>query len=338
MPISTSTRPRVTVLGSGVVGLTCALDLSKTCDVTIVARNMPGDPPSLGWASPWAGAMWFGVDGSTPAQAKMQKQSFEKFWEMAETMPETSVKRMDVYDYQDAHANPDNEGLWYTFMPNFRYLKPEEIKHGVGSGMFYTSIVVNPAVYLPWLRSQCESAGVTFIRQDVTSLRHASQLAPCDVIVNASGNGAKFLVDVNDETCQMVRGQVILVKSTAKEVHIRHGENYTYVLPRGDGTAILGGIKEFHDVEPAPKEWLRRAIHERCHELLPEHVPAKFEDLEIIRDQVGFRPEREDRVRVEKEVLPSGIKTVHAYGLTGGGYVYSWGMASAVTKLVESFL
>jgi D-amino-acid oxidase len=60
--------------------------------VTIVARNMPGDPPSLGWASPWAGAMWFGVDGSTPAQEKMQRESFQRLWQLAEEAPESSVR------------------------------------------------------------------------------------------------------------------------------------------------------------------------------------------------------------------------------------------------------
>lgn len=61
-------------------------------DVTIVARNMPGDPPSLAWASPWAGAIFLGVDGCTPEQAKMQADSFERLWQLAEESPESSVR------------------------------------------------------------------------------------------------------------------------------------------------------------------------------------------------------------------------------------------------------
>ncbi|RSH87145.1 hypothetical protein EHS25_003636 [Saitozyma podzolica] len=297
MPISTSIKPRVTVLGSGVVGLTCALDLSKDYDVTIVARNMPGDPPSLGWASPWAGAMWFGVDGSTPAQEKMQRESFQRLWQLAEEAPESSVR--------------------------FRELDKSEIKHGVGSGVFYTSVVVTPDVYLPWLRAKLESAGVRFLRAEVPSLAAAAKLAPCDLVVNASGNGARFLLDVADEKCVQVRGQTMLVKCDAPEVHIRHAlrwDEYTYVLPRGDGTAILGGIKEFGNIEPGINEQLKRSIHQRCHAMLPAHVPAKFEDLEIVRDLVGIRPEREGGVRVELEDM-AGLKVVHA---------------AAVKKLVDS--
>jgi glycine/D-amino acid oxidase-like deaminating enzyme len=225
-----------------------------------------------------------------------------------------------------------------------------------------TSVVVTPDVYLPWLRAKLESAGVRFLRAEVPSLAAAAKLAPCDLIVNASGNGARFLLDVADEKCVQVRGQTMLVKCGAPEVHIRHAlrwDEYTYVLPRGDGTAILGGIKEFGNIDPGINDQLKRSvsvrvrrdpsfapvprradspqIHKRCHAMLPAHVPAKFEDLEIVRDLVGIRPEREGGVRVELEDM-GGLKVVHAYGLTGGGYVYSYGMSAAVKKLADSAL
>jgi D-amino-acid oxidase len=54
-----------------------------------------------------------------------------------------------------------------------------------------------------------------------------------------------------------------------------------------------------------------------------------------VRDLVGIRPEREGGVRVELEDM-AGLKVVHAYGLTGGGYVYSYGISAAVKKLADS--
>jgi glycine/D-amino acid oxidase-like deaminating enzyme len=45
--------PAVTILGAGVFGLSVAHALPRAYDVTIVARDMPGDPDSLDWASPW---------------------------------------------------------------------------------------------------------------------------------------------------------------------------------------------------------------------------------------------------------------------------------------------
>lgn len=56
----------------------------------------------------------------------------------------------------------------------------------------------------------------------------------------------------------------------------------------------------------------------------------------MLRDIVGIRPQREGGVRIEKEVL-GGQKVVHAYGVAGGGYIFSWGLARKVCHLVEEF-
>lgn len=60
-------------------------------------------------------------------------------------------------------------------------------------------------------------------------------------------------------------------------------------------------------------------------------------DFDIIRDNVGIRPGRPSGVRVEKELV-DGQQIVHAYGTGGGGYVFSYGLARAVAKLVNDFL
>lgn len=66
--------------------------LSRSHDVTIVARDLPGDGDSVGWASPWAGACFLGLDGSTPKEQKMQRDSFAFLWALAATNPESSVR------------------------------------------------------------------------------------------------------------------------------------------------------------------------------------------------------------------------------------------------------
>lgn len=53
---------------------------------------------------------------------------------------------------------------------------------------------------------------------------------------------------MNNQNCEIVRGQVPVVKCEAKKVHRRHGEQYTY---RGnDVTAVLKGIKETVSLRP----------------------------------------------------------------------------------------
>lgn len=108
------------------------------------------------------------------------------------------------------------------------------------------TVVINPNVFLPWLSKRLENQGVVFRRQDIQSLSDLKYLNH-DVLVNATGCGSRFLRDVSDDNVQEVRGQTILVKTSFDKVVMRHGKAYTYVIPRLDGTAILGGIKQVNN-------------------------------------------------------------------------------------------
>lgn len=98
-------------------------------------------------------------------------------------------------------------------------------------------------MFLPWLRKRLENSGVKFQRRALNSLSDLKGEGH-DVLVNATGFGAKFLSDVQDQDVQQIRGQTILVKTDFKKIVMRHGKDYTYVMPRLDGTAILGGVKQ----------------------------------------------------------------------------------------------
>lgn len=108
------------------------------------------------------------------------------------------------------------------------------------------TIVLTPAVFLPWMAKKLRESGVTFMRKSVDSLAELKGHGH-DVLVNATGCGSKFLRDVADGALQEVRGQTILVKTGFDKIVMRHGKDYTYVIPRLDGTAILGGIKQVNN-------------------------------------------------------------------------------------------
>lgn len=98
---------------------------------------------------------------------------------------------------------------------------------------------------LPWLREKLERSGVRFKRVQVDSLGDLRCMGH-EILVNCSGCGARFLADVKDDQMKLVRGQTVLVKTSYDKVFIRRGiTDYTYALGRGDGTAILGGIKNW---------------------------------------------------------------------------------------------
>lgn len=81
--------------------------LSRSHDVTIVARDIPGDSDNQRWASPWAGACFLGLDGSTRAEQKMQRDSFAFLWSLAASNPESSVRvRGKLMHFTRSSFNP----------------------------------------------------------------------------------------------------------------------------------------------------------------------------------------------------------------------------------------
>lgn len=78
-------------------------------------------------------------------------------------------------------------------------------------------------------------------------------------------------------------------------------------------------------------------IVSRVHQDLPSIFPPKLADYQIVGHNVGIRPARANGLRVDKEVL-DGEQVVHAYGVAGGGYVFSFGVARAARDLVDDFV
>jgi len=67
------------------------------------------------------------------------------------------------------------------------------------SGVEFETVIVNPEVYLPWIKSELESRGVRFVRRRVKSLDEACGLAgESGVVINATGLGE---LHNNSERC-----------------------------------------------------------------------------------------------------------------------------------------
>ncbi|KAI0188259.1 nucleotide-binding domain-containing protein [Astrocystis sublimbata] len=325
---------KITIVGAGISGLSIAAILPKHYDITIISRNLPGDPDSQEWASPWAGAIWLGMADSSEADQKRQLDAFAYFWNIAARYPESSVKKTDIIDIMD---HIPLEKVWYRDkLPGFRILTKDELPEGAPFGVAYTSWIVTPPVFLPWMRNRLEANGVKFKRVNVRALSDLKEMGH-DILINATGVGARYLEDVKDMQMTEVRGQTVLVKTNYPKIWTRRGKDYTYHLPRGDGTAIIGGIKEYGSIAKTVDPEIRKDIFRRIQEALPEaFASADPKDFEVIQDIVGIRPQRTGGARIEKEVV-DGQKIIHAYGMEGGGYVYSWGMAREVLGLVNEF-
>jgi D-amino-acid oxidase len=201
------------------------------------------------------------------------------------------------------------------------------------------AISVNPERYLYWLTELLETTHmVRFIRATVDSLEEAKTTIGCRLLVNASGLGAKELA--NDPRVIGVRGQTMFVDSPRdpkdgfkvidKEVRIRRGAEYTYVLPRMlSGGVIIGGVEEEGSTSTDINVDLQRDIIERVNIM----TNGWFSDLklsDVKKNIAGVRPGRDGGYRIEK-----ADDAIHAYGFGGAGYRYSVGAAEMVVGLVE---
>ncbi|KAL1875489.1 hypothetical protein VTK73DRAFT_10039 [Phialemonium thermophilum] len=325
----------VGIVGAGVIGLTSALSLSRAgYHVAIVARNLPGDL-STQWASPWAGAALLPFETDDVDDIKMQVACFRQLWAISQEFPESGVMKVRATEYwetPDARANP-----WYaTVVPEFRALQPHELPANTIGGNTFTTVTVNPDRFLPWLQHHLEQYYSVVVRKaEVRSLNEVRTLLGCDVVVNASGMGAKELA--NDPDCVAVRGQTMLIKSSAlkrnmdREIVIKRGTEYTYVIPRmGSGGLVVGGVEDPGNMSTTVDQELRKDILRRANVLTRGNLESVSLSRDVIKDIVGFRPGHKKGRRIAREG-----NVVHAYGFAGAGYRYSLGASLQVVKLVD---
>ncbi|KAF7544309.1 hypothetical protein G7Z17_g10055 [Cylindrodendrum hubeiense] len=196
-------------------------------------------------------------------------------------------------------------------------------------GFSYDGLVANPTQFLPWLMQKLKNNGVSFTCRTLGSMEELAKLTGAKTLVNASGLGAERLAA--DENVLGIRGQTMFVKTDKlDEAMIIQGSQYTYVIPRAsDGGVILGGVTQPGDSRVQPDLDLRTDILKRVNSMT--NGAFSWVDLkrDVVKDIVGFRPSRKGGIRVEREG-----NIVHAYGLSGLGYLYAFGIAEKVRDLV----
>lgn len=237
---------------------------------------------------------------------------------------EQTITATEYYDDRD-----DDSTIWYkTLVPKYRRIPSSELPDGAKLGFTFQTMTVNPAVFLPWLKTELETRGVQFIRKEVSSIEEAKRIAGCDVIVHASGLGASELA--GDKDVLAARGQTIFVESDFEELVMLQGSQYTYVIPRMyTGGVIVGGVSQEGDLERQVDESLRGDILERVRKMSRGRFGPVDLEKASTRDIVAFRPGRRGGYRVEAEG-----DVVHAYGFGSLGYIYSYGAALKVKDLV----
>jgi D-amino-acid oxidase len=306
----------VTVVGGGVIGLTCALELARAGHRVRVVSADPAERTT----SAVAAAIWFPYHAAPAGEVlRWGAVSLAEFTNLAAD-PVTGVAlRPGVV----VHRTPVPDLWWGPAVPSHRPATPDELAPGAPAGTVCRLPVVDMARYLPWLVESCHATGV-----EVTHARvHRLDEAPGDAVVIAAGLQSGPLL--GDDTAVPVQGQVVRLTDPGLTRWLLDEDNpsgLTYVVPRGrdvvcGGTAIEGATGT--DPDPA----VETAVLDRVRAMVPE-----LREATVLSRAVGLRPGR-PTVRLDRTVV-DGRPVISCYGHGGAGVTLSWGCAADVVALV----
>jgi D-amino-acid oxidase len=328
---------RVTVVGAGVVGLTCAVRLAEAGhEVAVLARDLP-----LETTSAVAGGLWLPYLAEPADEvARRARVTFTELARLAADPAEADragvrlvpgrLLAADGGPRPVGTSRPPRPPAWAATLDDLVRLVPVADPTPVHrSGWRVTLPLVDMLRYLPWLQARLVAAGGTLTRLPVPRLPGRG------LVVNCTGVAARALA--GDDAVHPVRGQTVLVADPGlqgwwcEDDGGRHTE-VAYVLPHGRHV-VVGGTAQDGDWSTTPDP----ADAERLLARAVQLVPA-LRGAEVLGHRVGLRPAR-GQVRTEVERRPHADDpdhaVVHCYGHGGSGLTQSWGSADDVLGLVE---
>lgn len=307
--------PEVTVIGSGVMGLSSALNLQLAgFDVRILTRDR-----AQATASAAAGAVWSG-EGAAGRARTWAENSLAHFLRLAKHADSgVSLRRMRQVFPQQVSAP------WFKDrLPFFAKMSREELPSGSRDGWIMDLPIVAPPLYLQNLQDEFLAAGGKLEAREVTSLDDLE--GESRLLINCTGAWAKYVTP--DPEVFPIRGQTLLVNAPWIRSGAMRASDDTYLFPRADGV-LLGGIYQQGSWHPGVDAEQTRDILERCSQFEPS-----VSDAAIIRTAVGIRPGR-GAVRLELEKRSRERAVIHNYGHGSIGFTLSWGCALEALALAK---
>ncbi len=286
-------RTDVTVIGAGVIGLTCAHALESAGHrVTVVAADSPR-------VSDVAGGLW--LPYATGEGDELLSWAIETYaW----------LEGIGVRIREYLHLETE-EPWWLNALPRdrVRSARARELPAGYDRGW----VCQVPLVEMPRHLKALEPRVI--VRRTVASLADVPGL-----VVNCTGLAARELAA--DPTVVAARGQVVHVTTVPGLPCVCDEDEMIYILPREDRTVVGGSYEPGNDstaVDPVQTERLLA----RGRTLAPQLAEAK-----LLGAQAGLRPVRRGGPRVDRVG-----DVIHCYGHGGAGLTLSWGCARRVVEL-----
>ena len=322
-------KPTIIVIGAGVAGLTCALELAdRGLGVEVVERGRALGEGSCSWMAGGMLAPWCERATTEPEVADWGAPSID-WW--AERFPETVRKgslvvaqprdlpdltrfaqRTERFDWLDADGiaalEPDLGGRFRRAL-FFRRRGPS--RSAARAGRRWPKRLQDRGVAIRF--------GVELAPQD----------APADIVVDCRGLAARdALPDLRG-----VRGEMVVVRSPdvslQRPVRMLHPRIPLYIVPRGNGLFMIGAT--MIESERRGPVSVRSAV-ELLNAAYALH-PA-FGEAEIVELGADLRPAFPDNL---PDVRRSG-RVLHANGLFRHGFLLAPALARRTAEAVLSML
>ena len=305
----------IVVVGGGVIGRTCALELARGGhDVTLVTA----DPPEA-TTSAKAAAIWFPFE-AYPLDRVLAwgARSLERLAALA-SEPASGVR---LVAGRVIHRAAEPELSWMPAVPGARHVADPAAGDGVRAVTHAVLPCVDMSRHLPWLQREGARCGVREVERRITAIDEA--LEHGELVVLATGLGTNALVP--GAGLRPIQGQVVRVANPGGVewlLDAEHPDGLLYVIPRVD-EVVIGGTEVHGADELEPDPLVERAILERAAAVLPWVA-----DATVTSRAVGLRPAR-DEVRLEREG-----DVIHCYGHGGSGVTLAFGCAEEVVALAS---
>jgi D-amino-acid oxidase len=258
----------VAVLGGGVMGLTAATWLTEKLQmkVTVYAKQfIPHTTSNV------AGGQW------AASKVAFHEAERDKFVSILRKSHAEHVSRGSAYGVS---PRPN-----YSFIPllSFKEVPSDLVPRTQLSrlpfssinqpGWKYSTLLVEPPIFLAKLQRQLKKNGVQFVQREFFSETHVRDLAQ-DVIINCTGAGSDAIW--RDPDLTPIKGQLVLLPAQRRLQYLFSGTGY--VFPRADCT-VIGGTEEtsFTDDSPDPQRCADLVAHLRkvfagTEKLAPENL------------------------------------------------------------------
>jgi glycine oxidase len=274
---------RVTVVGAGVAGLSCALELAERgAEVEVLERRAGLEAAGCSWFAGGMLAPWCELEGSPPLIAELGAEA-PAWWR--ERFPATRVNGTLVLAHE--RDTPElkqfgrrTRGFEMLEAPGIAALEPD-LDGRFGRALYFpTEGHLDPRAALAALLERLRSHGVA-VRFGVEA---GPALLAGRTVLDCSGLAARAALP----GLRGVKGEMLLIRqpeiSLTRPVRVLHPRLPVYVVPRGEGVFMVGASMLESD---APARISARSLLELLSAAYALH-PA-FGEAEILEIGTGVR-------------------------------------------------